>query len=121
MEHYLEIVSHDGRLLFKEELFTRPLSERGSAGCGAEHEDLLVRSALGPAAFSTPAINEQLLLMYVEPQLYNAYFDLSEDSWERILNDDLSVAFVFRSDPERTRRLAYDRVKEEVVDLEPYR
>ena len=121
MEHYLEIVSHDGRLLFKEELFTRPLSERGSAGCGAEHEDLLVRSALGPEAFGTPAITGRLLSMYVEPQLYNAYFDLSEDSWERILNDDLSVAFVFRSDPERTRRLAYDRVKEEVVDLEPYR
>ncbi len=117
-QHLLEIRSHDGRLLYKEEFFVGPPSSAKDAR-SKELEELRVRNALSPSAFRSPPWNVALYNDFNAREERGLDFEIGSEAWAKMMADEHAVGFVFHPDEDQQSILVYLKDARNVVNIAP--
>jgi len=118
--YILEIVSHSGRLLFKEEILpsgferAKPGDERRQL----ELDRLRAEAILGPWAFGRP-MPMDLYMRSLERDRNGQIFSVSKEEVAALVQDPYAVTFSYFAEPELSRLLTYSKAQGKLVDLMP--
>jgi len=118
--YYLEIISHTGRLLFKEEILPAGYEGAGSKPTPQQLEldALRARTILGPVSFGVP-MPQDLYMQFVERERNKLVFEVDRDDVIALMDMPGAVTFSYYADPDQRRVLTYLRHSKRLVNLVP--
>lgn len=118
--YYLEIIAHDGRLLYKEEVLPSGFSSTGAEldPQQLELDQLRARSLLGPWSFGRP-IPMDLYAQFIERERNGFIFEVGTQEALALMEDVGAVTFSYYADPDQRRVLTYLRSTGRLVNLVP--
>jgi len=118
--HVLEIVSHGGVLLFKEEILPSGFdqTEPGLEERQLELDRLRSEAILGPWSFGRP-MDMELYRLFIDRANNGTTFEVTEAEVLALLADPGAVTFSYYADPDQRRVLTYSRSTSRLVNLVP--
>jgi hypothetical protein len=117
--YFLEIITHDGRLLYKEELLPSGFEGVGSTDPRQlELDRLRAERILGPWSFGSP-MPMDLYRQSLDRERNGFLFEVSKEEISALMMDPSAVTFSYYADPEQRRVLTYLGHSQKVVNLVP--